>query len=154
MDILNRKCLSLLDKQKVINEGSRLIDVPFVRSQASVYGCDCVGFVWLCYRQLGEALAMPVNRMTETDVTISQNMLRLLEQAGFTKRQEEGVYGLADVLVFNYVQFPTHMGIVSREPTTKDDRPWLMHSSDHFGKVKEHPLSGEWLNRLNSVWYL
>lgn len=148
------KRLSPLTAAAVVEAGRKLINVPFVRSQASVYGCDCVGFVWLCHKQIDQSLSMPVNRMTESDVSTSQTMLRLLEQTGFTCRPDKSVYELADVLVFDYVKFPTHMGLVSREPTVYDNRPWMIHSSDHFEKVKEHPLSNEWLNRLNSVWYL
>ena len=93
-----------------------LVSIPYLEGQSSLYGCDCLGFVSLCYQvDLKEAYGMS-----------KQDGIKLLNGLGF----QEDKYGELALMLFKGNSW--HLGII------QDD--YVYHASQPRKQVVKDSL--------------
>ncbi len=130
------------------NMAQNYIGVPFHHQGRNIAGLDCIGLV------IASAEAMelridgkPLRAYDRTDYGREPSPPYLDEQldACFDRVQEGEHYREGDILLFNIIQAPQHVGIIT-DISNRDPR--FVHAFSSFGSVKHQVLKGRWEYRL------
>jgi NlpC/P60 family putative phage cell wall peptidase len=130
----------------VVTEARRWVGTPY-RHQAAVLGagCDCVGLI----RGVGFATGMLPRRDAEWKRFNAYGRLpnpaRMTEgMRTFLIESEAGPLP-GDILWLSWrANLPMHLAIYTGQN--------IIHSFSDVGRVVEHGLTGEWVERVHSVW--
>lgn len=131
------------DKNKIIEKAREWLYTPWQHNQKTKgLGVDCVNFL--------AALAHECNY----DIPpIPKRYARLAESNEIIDYlngyfiEKDNIYpiGKADILLFKFSGYNTHVGIATSHET-------MIHASSDHGCVVEHPIDGIWIRMLKKSW--
>ena len=121
----------------------RYLGVPFRHRGRSAQKLDCVGLVWLAYRDCGVDLPCPTDYGREPQA--SRFMAAIVAALG---PAVPGPPQIGDVVCLRTKKHPHHVAIVCDHP----DYPLgLIHASGEHDRVVWHGLDASFLARIASI---
>lgn len=128
----------LLSKEEIVARARSQEGVKYHKDQyVPGLALDCVGLIRYAYDYKEE-----LDLRLYSKVLTGESLIHGAKELGFV---ETNTPKPADVLIWEYSGHPYHTGIY-----TENNR--CIHSSAAYGKVFEHEITGEWVERL--VCYL
>lgn len=138
-------------RDAIVAEARRWIDTPYHHQAALIgVGCDCVGLI----RGVGFACEVLPPRHEEWKLFNAYgrrpNPRRMAEgMRTFLEPVETGRQQIGDIAWLAWrADLPMHLAILA----SKHNRPTLIHSYSDIGRVVEHGLSQQWMDRIVSWW--
>lgn len=131
--------------EQVVCEARKLIGTPFVnQGRKAGAGCDCIGLPLLVCKSLGvlDSDRIEARYSRRTDGMMKSKIERICQPCLLV----EGA-----LLVFKIRATEQHCGIASMNFRGGFN---LIHAWDIVGKVCEHPLSQDWINRIVGCYAL
>jgi cell wall-associated NlpC family hydrolase len=138
-------------QMQIVQKAREALHTPYVKDQDAIpYGVDCVNFVKFAYSAVlpGDCQLSLEQDMTGFHGINDNRMIDWLVANGAVQLAEDQ-YEPGAIVIWYYGQYPHHSGLLTEKV---HGAWWCIHASATFGEVAEHPLSGEWLLRLHSVW--
>jgi cell wall-associated NlpC family hydrolase len=124
-----------LNRESIVSRAREQLGVPYhVDQYVPGLALDCVGLVRYAY-DYQEDLDSRLYSVVLTGDSLVQNFIRL--GFDFTTNPEPG-----DVIIWTYGGNPHHTGIYTGDGC-------CIHSSAAYGKVHEHLIAFEWVDRLH-----
>lgn len=138
-------------RESIVLEARRWKDTPYHHQAALIgVGCDCVGLI----RGVGFACDVLPRRDAEWKLFNAYgrrpNPRRMLEgMRTFLVELNKGEQQLGDIAWIEWREdLPMHLAILASNPRGQT----LIHSYSDVGRVVEHGLSQQWLDRIVSWW--
>ena len=138
-------------RDKIVAEARRWIDTPYYHQAALIgVGCDCVGLI----RGVGFACEVLPPREAEWKLFNAYgrrpNPRRMAEgMRTFLEPVVTGSQQLGDIAWMAWrADLPMHLAILAEQ----NGRPTIIHSYSDVGRVVEHGLSQQWIDRVVSWW--
>ena len=125
----------------VVLSARRYLGTPFVHRGRSFRKLDCVGLVWRAFLDSGVQLPCPIDYGREPD--LPRFMGTIVEGRGADIGKANLQPG--DVVTLRTKNHPHHLAIVGDYPGGLLS---LIHASGEHGRVVEHRLSPEYLDRI------
>lgn len=154
-------------RDQIVDEARKWVNTPYKHQtrgpRGPEGGCDCVGLL------IGVAAALGVvpadydsnGYAWETDgqqlrVELAKFADEITEVENYADLENYIVpLREGDVLVFEIVGLPQHVGILTKIRYTDEVTEFgIIHASNQIGKVTEHILDNRWRSRIVSVWRL
>jgi cell wall-associated NlpC family hydrolase len=121
----------------------RYLGVRFVHRGRLPHKLDCVGLVWIAYRDCGVALEDFRLYGREPDITRWQAAMESNLRVPVRMPLQVG-----DVVALRTKRHPHHLAIVGDHPEGLS----LIHASGEHGYVTEHRLDATYLRRITHVY--
>lgn len=131
----------MVSRGAVVMAARKYLGVPFVHAGRNMNGIDCVGLLIKTGQDVG------MFEWDDVDYGPAVDPDRLVREVEMFCSPVDGPIGKADVLLFNILGYPQHVGIVT-EAGSVDCPASFIHAYQTVGKVVEHELDCSWLDRI------
>lgn len=121
----------------------RYLGVRFVHRGRRQDKLDCVGLVWIAYRDCGVALSAPEDYGREPEVDRFRAAIEAALGSPTSPPMQPG-----DVVTLRTLRHAHHLAIVTDHP----DGLGLIHASGEHGRVVEHRLDQSYQRRIVHIY--
>lgn len=134
----------MITLQCIADTARGYIDVPFSVTGRNKHGVDCSGLVACVAEELGLFNCNYQDYGINVDPNIMIGKLDdLLDKGNYPC-----IFELGDIILFNIVGEPRHLGIV----TCVGDTPLFVHAYYTMGRVVENRLDNHWQRRICAIY--
>lgn len=128
---------------KLADSARKYLGVKFVHRGRRADKLDCVGLVWIAYKDCGITLFAPSDYGREPQVNRFKVAIESALGAPVKDPPKPG-----DVVTLRTVRHPHHLAIVGQHKHGLS----LIHASGEHGRVVEHRLDETYMRRITSIY--